>query len=108
MATVGEHLQVSSHTADKVTKLKLSLENFYSNLVAQHEEREHRSVGGQCSGQSQDPFFVTWLALLSVLQQVVQSVLWLVAWSARSFIWSVQWSVYTDTKSSRAQQLFSV
>jgi len=67
MATVGEHLQVSSHTADKVTKLKLSLENFYSNLVAQHEEREHRSVGGQCSGQSQDPFFVTWLALLSVL-----------------------------------------
>jgi hypothetical protein len=42
MATVSEPVQVSSHTVDKVTKAKLTLENYYSTLVTQHEERESR------------------------------------------------------------------
>jgi hypothetical protein len=44
MAAVGEPMQVSSHTVDKVAKAKLTLENYYSNLVTQHEERENRYV----------------------------------------------------------------
>ena len=42
MATVGEQIHISSHTVDKVTKAKVTLETYYSNLIAQHEEREHR------------------------------------------------------------------
>lgn len=42
MATVGEQMQISGHTIDKVTKAKVTLENYYSNLISQHEEREHR------------------------------------------------------------------
>ena len=42
MATVGEQFQVSTHTVDKVTKAKVTLENYYSNLIAQHQERESR------------------------------------------------------------------
>jgi len=42
MATVGEPMQISNHTVEKVAKAKLTLENYYSNLVAQHEERETR------------------------------------------------------------------
>ncbi|KAL3841319.1 hypothetical protein ACJMK2_019481 [Sinanodonta woodiana] len=42
MATVGENVQISNHTIDKVTKAKVTLENYYSNLIAQHEERETR------------------------------------------------------------------
>ena len=44
MATIGEQLQISSHTVDKVAKAKLTLETYYSNLVAQHAERENRCV----------------------------------------------------------------
>ncbi|XP_074661024.1 serine/threonine-protein kinase 38-like isoform X2 [Tubulanus polymorphus] len=42
MATVGEQIPVSSHTVDKVTKAKVTLENYYSNLIAQHDERTNR------------------------------------------------------------------
>jgi len=42
MATVSEQMNVSSHTVDKVNRAKLTLENYYSNLVCQHEERENR------------------------------------------------------------------
>lgn len=42
MATVGEQMQISNHTIDKVTKAKMTLENYYSNLISQHEERETR------------------------------------------------------------------
>ncbi|XP_052239573.1 serine/threonine-protein kinase 38-like isoform X2 [Dreissena polymorpha] len=42
MATVGEQMQVSNHTIDKVTRAKVTLENYYSNLISQHEERETR------------------------------------------------------------------
>ncbi len=42
MAT--ETLAVSSHTVDKVNKAKVTLENYYSQLVCQHEERESRLV----------------------------------------------------------------
>lgn len=45
MATVGEQTPiVSNHTRDKATKAKVTLENYYSNLVSQHEERENRWV----------------------------------------------------------------
>lgn len=33
---------ISSHTLDKVTKAKVTLENYYSNLISQHIERENR------------------------------------------------------------------
>lgn len=42
MATVGESIQISNHTIDKVTKAKVTLENYYSNLVSQNDERESR------------------------------------------------------------------
>jgi len=43
MATVGEQTQVvSNHTKDKATKAKVTLENYYSNLISQNEERENR------------------------------------------------------------------
>ena len=32
----------SGHTLDKATKAKLTLENYYSNLVSQHRERRQR------------------------------------------------------------------
>ena len=32
----------SCHTLDKATKAKLTLENYYSNLVSQHKERRQR------------------------------------------------------------------
>lgn len=44
MATVGEQMQISNHTIDKVTRAKVTLENYYSNLISQHEERETRYV----------------------------------------------------------------
>ncbi|XP_018602340.1 serine/threonine-protein kinase 38 isoform X1 [Scleropages formosus] len=33
---------MSNHTKERVTMAKMTLENFYSNLIAQHEEREMR------------------------------------------------------------------
>uniref|UniRef100_A0A1A8RCC6 non-specific serine/threonine protein kinase n=1 Tax=Nothobranchius rachovii TaxID=451742 RepID=A0A1A8RCC6_9TELE len=33
---------MSNHTKERVTMAKVTLENFYSNLIAQHEEREMR------------------------------------------------------------------
>lgn len=33
---------MSNHTRERVTVAKLTLENFYSNLITQHEERETR------------------------------------------------------------------
>ena len=35
-------LQFSSHTLDKATKAKLTLENYYNNLISQHKERGER------------------------------------------------------------------
>jgi len=34
--------QFSGHTLDKATKAKLTLENYYSNLISQHRERQER------------------------------------------------------------------
>lgn len=34
----------SSDTADKVIKTKVALENFYTNLLAQHSDRQNRLV----------------------------------------------------------------
>ncbi|KAL8566854.1 Serine/threonine-protein kinase 38-like [Nucella lapillus] len=42
MATIGEQGPVSTHTLDKVTKAKVTLENYYTNLVNQNGERESR------------------------------------------------------------------
>uniref|UniRef100_A0A8D0AXR2 Serine/threonine-protein kinase 38 n=1 Tax=Salvator merianae TaxID=96440 RepID=A0A8D0AXR2_SALMN len=33
---------MSNHTKETVTMTKVTLENFYSNLIAEHEEREMR------------------------------------------------------------------
>ena len=55
MATVGEQIQISSHTVDKVTKAKVTLENYYSNLISQHEEREHRYASHRGDSQSPPP-----------------------------------------------------
>lgn len=35
-------LPMSNHTRERVTVAKLTLENFYSTLLTQHEEREMR------------------------------------------------------------------
>eukprot|EP00058_Branchiostoma_floridae_P005434 XP_002590922.1 hypothetical protein BRAFLDRAFT_101072 [Branchiostoma floridae] len=44
MANTGDPLNfpISTHTQDKVTRAKVTLENFYHNLEIQHEERESR------------------------------------------------------------------
>ncbi|XP_063400664.1 serine/threonine-protein kinase 38-like isoform X2 [Mytilus trossulus] len=43
MATVGEQSQVvSNHTKDKATKAKVTLENYYSNLIESYQDREKR------------------------------------------------------------------
>lgn len=33
---------ISSDTAEKVVKAKVALENFYTNLLAQHTDRQNR------------------------------------------------------------------
>lgn len=33
---------VSNHTKEKATRAKVTLENYYANLIAQHQERESR------------------------------------------------------------------
>ena len=35
-------IRFSCHTLDKATKAKLTLENYYSNLISQHRERKER------------------------------------------------------------------
>jgi len=35
-------IRFSGHTLDKATKAKVTLENYYSNLISQHRERKHR------------------------------------------------------------------
>ncbi|KAM9751781.1 serine/threonine-protein kinase 38 [Menidia menidia] len=44
MAMTGQSScsSMSNHTKERVTMAKVTLENFYSNLIAQHEEREMR------------------------------------------------------------------
>ncbi|XP_048409475.1 serine/threonine-protein kinase 38 isoform X1 [Stegostoma tigrinum] len=45
MAMTGQtasYSSMSNHTKERVTITKVTLENFYSNLIAQHEEREMR------------------------------------------------------------------
>ena len=42
-ASVEEQtVNFSNHTLDKATKAKLTLENYYSNLITQHRERQER------------------------------------------------------------------
>uniref|UniRef100_A0AC11D363 Serine/threonine kinase 38 n=1 Tax=Ovis aries TaxID=9940 RepID=A0AC11D363_SHEEP len=51
---------MSSHTKERVTMTKVTLENFYSNLIAQHEEREMRiAVGIGCDTYEHPPKCVT-------------------------------------------------
>ena len=35
-------IRFSNHTLDKATKAKVTLENYYTNLITQHKERKHR------------------------------------------------------------------
>lgn len=41
-ATIQEVINFSCHTLDKATKAKLTLENYYSNLISQNRERKER------------------------------------------------------------------
>lgn len=41
-ATDGSSIRFSDHTLDKATKAKVTLENYYSNLVTQYGERKQR------------------------------------------------------------------
>ncbi|KAF4529607.1 hypothetical protein B566_EDAN017898 [Ephemera danica] len=42
MAATESGVRFSGHTLDKATKAKVTLENYYSNLIAQHLERKQR------------------------------------------------------------------
>ncbi|XP_044006351.1 serine/threonine-protein kinase tricornered isoform X1 [Aphidius gifuensis] len=42
MAATENTIRFSGHTLDKATKAKVTLENYYSNLIAQHIERKQR------------------------------------------------------------------
>lgn len=43
MSTATENsIRFSGHTLDKATKAKVTLENYYSNLISQHVERKQR------------------------------------------------------------------
>lgn len=44
MAASESGVGFSGHTLDKATKAKVTLENYYSNLIAQHIERKKRFV----------------------------------------------------------------
>jgi hypothetical protein len=42
MTATENTIRFSGHTLDKATKAKVTLENYYSNLIAQHVERKQR------------------------------------------------------------------
>lgn len=42
MTATQDTIRFSGHTLDKATKAKVTLENYYSNLIAQHIERKQR------------------------------------------------------------------
>jgi serine/threonine kinase 38 len=42
MTATENTIRFSGHTLDKATKAKVTLENYYSNLIAQHIERKQR------------------------------------------------------------------
>jgi len=42
MDNIANTVRFSNHTMDKATKAKVTLENYYSNLIAQHGERKQR------------------------------------------------------------------
>lgn len=44
MTATENTIRFSVHTLDKATKAKVTLENYYSNLIAQHVERKQRYV----------------------------------------------------------------
>jgi hypothetical protein len=44
MAASESGVGFSGHTLDKATKAKVTLENYYSNLIAQHIDRKKRFV----------------------------------------------------------------
>lgn len=44
MTATQDTIRFSGHTLDKATKAKVTLENYYSNLLAQHIERKQRWV----------------------------------------------------------------
>lgn len=40
--SASDTVRLSGHTLDKAMKVKVTLENYYSNLIAQHIERKQR------------------------------------------------------------------
>ena len=41
-STAESPVKFSCHTLDKATKAKVTLENYYNNLISQHRERRDR------------------------------------------------------------------
>lgn len=44
MTATENTIRFSVHTLDKATKAKVTLENYYTNLITQHVERKQRYV----------------------------------------------------------------
>lgn len=44
MTATENTIRFSVHTLDKATKAKVTLENYYTNLITQHVERKQRLV----------------------------------------------------------------
>ena len=42
MAGTENQLEINNHIAEKISRTKLTLENYYNNLLNNHEEREAR------------------------------------------------------------------
>jgi serine/threonine kinase 38 len=61
MTSTESPLRFSCHTLDKATKAKVTLENYYSNLISQHRERRERlrrlEESLQVTGYSYSQFF---------------------------------------------------
>lgn len=51
--TLDNTVRFSNHTMDKATKAKVTLENYYSNLLAQHGERKQRLAKLEASLQDE-------------------------------------------------------
>ncbi|TMW47295.1 hypothetical protein DOY81_007631 [Sarcophaga bullata] len=64
----GSSIRFSDHTLDKATKAKVTLENYYSNLVTQYGERKQRLA--KLEAQLKDETTTKAVVLISI------SVLW--------------------------------
>lgn len=76
-AATESGIRLSGHTLDKATKAKVTLENYYSNLIAQHIERKQRY-----STLTRIRIFIDFLGVLNMIY------LWIL-WLEYNIIYSV-------------------